>query len=354
MKVQVNVPQLQQALMTNAQLQNQMAGAQQLQQGNGYAGGLGILGAALGGFMQGRKAKELAANELDINQQIAAFQEQKAQELAMAEQARAEQEYKRKLAEKEQERAFEMRKMMAGKQFDVDNRQPEQTAQMQNLASMGLKPGTPEYNKAMQGILNKSTAPVVNVNNGEKLSAMQDALGKKNADKYIDWENQAYAANETLAGLSKLKQISQLQNTGKVEEAKALVGQLFGTEAGANMQAFGSVASSLVLQQAEKLKGAMSDGDIKLLEATMPQFGNDPRANQVVFDVLENAAQRAIKRFNDADAYFQENGKLQGYKPEFQFARNSQQQSQETQKPQATKSLGGVEYVQINGQWYQK
>lgn len=144
MKVQVNVPQLQQALMTNAQLQNQMAGAQQLQQGNGYAGGLGILGAALGGFMQGRKAKELAANEFGINQQIAAFQEQKAQELAMAEQARAEQEYKRKLAEKEQERAFEMQKLAAQQQgqlgleqFRVNNRQaPQMSAEQQWLNSL--------------------------------------------------------------------------------------------------------------------------------------------------------------------------------------------------------------------------
>lgn len=144
MKIQVNVPQLQQALMTNAQLQNQMAGAQQLQQGNGYAGGLGILGAALGGFMQGRKAKELAANEFDINQQIAAFQEQKAQELAMAEQARAEQEYKRKLAEKEQERAFEMQKLAAQQQgqlgleqFRVNNRQaPQMSAEQQWLNSL--------------------------------------------------------------------------------------------------------------------------------------------------------------------------------------------------------------------------
>lgn len=313
----VTPEQYAQALQTYDKL-NQRQDHQQTmaQSGNPFA----LLGAALGGAL-GKKFGKYKGIELsDVEQQIAAFQEQKAQEMAMAEQDRAEQEYKRKLADEQNKWEREHKGKMELKNMEIS----APTTMQRNLSN----PVSAAY---MNAQLNKSNAPVVNVNNGEKLSAMQDTLGKKNAEKYIDWENQAYAANETLAGLSKLKQISQLQNTGKVEEAKALVGQLFGTEAGANMQAFGSVASSLVLQQAEKLKGAMSDGDIKLLEATMPQFGNDPRANQVVFDVLENAAQRSIKRFNDADAYFQENGKLQGYKPEFQFARNGQQQPQQEQ-----------------------
>ena len=41
---------------------------------------------------------------------------------------------------------------------------PDPTSQMQNIQSMGIEPGTAEWNKVMSGILNKSNAPVTNVN----------------------------------------------------------------------------------------------------------------------------------------------------------------------------------------------
>ena len=47
--------------------------------------------------MQNKKAKELAGNEYDINQQIAAFQAQKEQERMAAEQKAKDNEAKRKI-----------------------------------------------------------------------------------------------------------------------------------------------------------------------------------------------------------------------------------------------------------------
>lgn len=322
--------------MGDAQVYDAQAqAAQQAMNQNGWGGGIGALLGGIGGFLankrqgQSNEAMTEAQNKLKLMEKSYAQWEQ--EQAAAAEQAKVANQIAALTPHYGEEGA---RAIVIGG-VNPKDLQPEQTTLMKNAMAAGYDPKTPEGQSFIRQQMMKSNAPTVNVNNGEKLSPMQDTLGKKNAEKYIDWENQAYAANETLAGLQQLREISQLQKTGKVEEAKALVGQLFGTEAGANMQAFGSVASSLVLQQAEKLKGAMSDGDIKLLEATMPQFGNDPRANEVIFGILERAAQRSIKRFEDADAYFQQNGKLQGFKSEFQYSRNEPKQ----QSIQPTQSL---------------
>ncbi len=356
----VNIPEanlagLQQAMIQNATLNQQMGAAQRLTDpnvNNGWGGGAGILAAALGGFMQNKKAKDLAANENDINQQIMQFQAQKEQEAAMLAQQARDKEARDKLNAliptygEEKARAIVFGGVDPG-QF----KEQGPTELQRNLSD----PMVAEY---LNRKADKSGISVTNnMPGGETATEFQKKLAGKNADKFTEWENAAYSANETMSGINQLRQISDLQKTGRGQEAMGLVSQWFGSEAGANMQSFNSIASNLVLQQAEKLKGAMSDGDIKLLESTMPQFGNDPRANEVIFSVLERASERAIKRYDDAFKYSQEHGKLQGYKPEFQYSRQEQasqpqQQSSEYQEGDtATNPQTGERVVFRNGQW---
>jgi membrane protease subunit (stomatin/prohibitin family) len=68
---------LAQAMANQQNLVRQQQAAQALSQGGTGAGGLaGILGAALGGVMAGRKGKQIAEGEANINEQLAQYQNQ--------------------------------------------------------------------------------------------------------------------------------------------------------------------------------------------------------------------------------------------------------------------------------------
>lgn len=97
----------------------------------------------------------------------------------------------------------------------------------------------------------------------------------------------------------------------------ALAGQYFGTEAGANMQSLQGAIQPLVLAQVRQLgTGAgITDADRKFIEAGMPGFGNDPRANERVTRIMRQSANANIKLFEEAENFRQSNGTLVGFNP---------------------------------------
>ena len=341
---QMNIMRLMQS--ANSQQSRAAQAHQMMQRGNnGAAGYLGALAMGVGGYLNKKKQDEAEEKQLEALQEIGLLRQSQGDWSQEQAQLKA-----------QQERAVQAQKITslsaiygedAAKAIVFGGAKPsdfkkDETSLMKNLAAAGIEQGSPEYQKAILSQLNKSDAPVVNVNSGETSTEFQKKLAGKNADSFSKWQDEAFAANETMAGISQMREISNLQSTGKMAEAQAIVGQYFGTQAASDMQAFNSIASSMVLQQAEKLSGAMSDGDIKLLESTMPQFGNDPRANETIYGVLERASNRAVKRFNDADMYVQEHGKLAGYKPEFKFSRTeSKKQPQQKQGGQIMEDANG-------------
>lgn len=293
--------------------QRQMMQNELMASGDPYA----RLGAALGGAvankMGGVTMKDAEAQLLEAqfirNQEIERARAEKAQQDAIAQR-------KQELADKAADREHDLNKIRA--QADLP------TSTMKELAAANIMPGSPEYAKAVtQG---KGTQITNNLPGGAPApTPMQEKMGTKYAEMYQGWMNDSMGADNTLMLVGKLKEIQELQETGKGEEAIARIGQYFNTDAGANFQAYNAVSSQMVLQQAEKLKGAMSDGDIRLLESTMPNFGNDPRANKVVYDILERAANKSIDNFIAADNFYQENKTLEGFRPLYQSRMAAQQ-----------------------------
>lgn len=257
--------------------------------GNPYA----MLGAALGGMVANKFGKHKGTNLGEVQQQLEAYQKQQEANLARIAEEKA---------QREAQAAYERKK---ADELEKYNR--EQSGRM-DIAKYKT-----DNSKGMQITNNMPT-------NGQVQSKFQETLATKNADKFVAWESQAMGANETLSNIQKLKEISQLQQTGKGQEAMAAVSQWFGGEAGSNMQSFNAIQKKMMLDGAASLKGAMSDGEWSVLQAQMPSFGNDPRANQTIMGILEGASQRAIDNFEGASEYAQKNGKLQGYKPKFQFS----------------------------------
>lgn len=194
------------------------------------------------------------------------------------------------------------------------NRAPKRSSHSQTAIDMGHAEGTPEHRQMVERLATQSKAPIVNVNSNE-YTPFDKAMGARDADALAAWRDQAMAAEQTMEGIGVLRQVNSLQQGGKIGEAAGLVGQYFGTDAAANMQTFHAVQKQMVLKQAEALKGAMSDKDIALLESTLPQYGNDPRANAVILDILERAAKRAQQNYKAADTFASKNRSLRGYQP---------------------------------------
>lgn len=156
---------------------------------------------------------------------------------------------------------------------------------------------------------------VINNNGNPEPSPIQKELAKLNAQDFTQWRTDARNSSVALDKLTQLETLSQGMETGATPELLARAGQYFGSDAGVDYQTFNTLSKDLVLEQAQKLSGAMSDGDIALLEQSLPSFGSDPRANQAVFGLLKKYHKVAIDNFDNARGYLQNHGNLMDYDP---------------------------------------
>ena len=133
---------------------DQQFAAQNLTQTNGWGGGAGILGAALGGLLSGKFRREANAMENDYAKQAFLYEQQQHR---LAQEAKAD----AKNLEREQEleddilsheRAMEIATAKAN----------APTTKMREAASMGLQPNSPEYAKFMN-----SGGQTINVGSGK-------------------------------------------------------------------------------------------------------------------------------------------------------------------------------------------
>jgi hypothetical protein len=183
---------------------------------------------------------------------------------------------------------------------------------------------------------------------GPQSTKFQEALGGEQARKYVEWQQDAVTAAEAKQKIAALRHITELQRTGKVQEAQAIVGQYFGTQAGANLQAFNATTGPMVIDLASKLK-PLSNSDIAFVKTTVPRFGNDPRANAQILNLLEQAADRQIKLYDDAAKYAEDpaHRSLDGFRPAYTPRSDAPAPAAAATRPRAKNAAGQV--VEWNG-----
>ena len=158
-------------------------------------------------------------------------------------------------------------------------------------------------------------APRTTVNAGNYQKPFETALAKADATAYSQLRDRAGAAAQSVNSIDTLDSILSNAQTGKMNEALAIAGQYFGTEAGANFQATNAIVQEQVLGLMGQLKGPATDQDAARIEAQIPNMGTDPRARKVVFDYLRKKAAQQVETFEHADAFLRERGNLQGWVP---------------------------------------
>ena len=265
------------------------------------SGALGALAQALSMGIGGRVKRLADEKASDYAGRI--FAEQQRQEQAAAEaQARAQLEA--------ENRTFARQVMLEQEKGRIRAEQP--TDQVRTLRELAANPelaAIDQRRRAAGAARTSITMP------GQ--SAFDRELGKADAQTYVQLRNRAGEAQQALNQLSNVEEILSLQQTGRMQEAMALAGQYFGTEAGANMQALRGAIQPLVLAQVKQLgTGAgITDADRKFIEAGMPGFGNDPRANQRVVRIMRQSAEANINLFEEAEKHRNDRGTLAGFNP---------------------------------------
>lgn len=262
-------------------------------------------------MMPGRKQYGSGAYDglsalLDAFTKYKGMEKHKAEGESIAESIRKQTAYQDGQKKLEQEQAM-LKELMKQKR-EEDKYQRNRTDEMQDKKDYELW-------KKDQGI---SSNPTVNINNSEE-NAFMKGVGTENSKLYGKWgeqANEAVAIKNRLADLAALQDMAQ---TGKWQEMGAILGQYVPVgnlkNEAAVYQAYNGMLKGLVpiIKSQFGSLGVMSKDDWKVIFDTMPAFGNDPRANQIIIGLLTKGANTAIKRYEDATAYVNEHNKLRGF-----------------------------------------
>lgn len=125
---------------------------------------------------------------------------------------------------------------------------------------------------------------------------------------------QALGAQQTLATLGNLESVLNSADTGATQEVLARIGTFFGTEAGADLQATKQSLGPIILANIKQLGVNPSNADLTFLQAGMPGFGSDARANAVGLRLLRQAAEARFQTFREAEKFYHGNNRsLTGY-----------------------------------------
>lgn len=162
----------------------------------------------------------------------------------------------------------------------------------------------------------KASASSVTVNQGGT-TAFDKELGKADAQSFVKLRDNAQSSANTLQRVGDVESILGSVQTGRVNEALARAGQIFGTDAAASFQSLKGAIQPLVLSEVRKLGSGngITDADRKFIQAGMPGFGNDPRANATVIRIMRTGALVDQEVFKAAQEHLATEGSLRSFNP---------------------------------------
>lgn len=203
----------------------------------------------------------------------------------------------------------------------MENVNPGQrpTSTMQNLQAAGFTPGTPEYRQAMLDATRSGTT--VNVGAGEKTWDTESA--KLFAKRYDDISAGAMNAQQMLGMYDLAEQaLSSGVRTGVGGEAELSLRQLgaaMGMDTNSEKLAGGELIRAVQNRMALTMRspeggmgmpGALSDRDIKFLKDSQIGIDRSPEGNKAMLAAFRAMEQRKVQVAQLADDYIAQNGRL--------------------------------------------
>ncbi len=280
------------------------------------SGGINVLASLVqqfAGQRLGRKADEQGASALTRKQQA----ELAGQEFSS-----------RKSQFDAQQKAIQDRidQLNLAQQAGID---PSRLAELAVTGKLGKETTTPDAIRTLQALRDdpglaaidqqrrRASATSVNVNQPPGASAFSKELGKADAQSFVKLRDNAQSSAQTLSRVQDVESILSGVQTGRVNEALARAGQLFGTDAAASFQGLKGAIQPLVLSEVKKLGSGngITDADRKFIVAGMPGIGNDPRANATVIRIMRTGALVDQEVFKAAQEALAADGSLRNFNP---------------------------------------
>lgn len=196
--------------------------------------------------------------------------------------------------------------------------QPETPSLIRTAQALGIPLDDP---RLIEAALNTG-GPSVNVNMPPQQNEFEEAVGAGQGERYVGWLTAGDAASGTMNVINQALPIIEQARTGFAEETLAdfqrAADQLLGPGAvnigdPSGIAQFNALVNELVLTQADRMAGVLSDSDIALLRSTMANSGNDPETNRRIMEFLRARTQWAIDRAAAAQAYVDQNGNITGF-----------------------------------------
>jgi len=150
--------------------------------------------------------------------------------------------------------------------------------------------------------------------------AFDKEAGKNEAATYKAAQDAAKAGAEIKQQVSVLRQANQ--NTGYSGFGSGIVGGALDMAENAGIDAPGNPRARAVLRsggldaalsRVQQTSGAISNAEMQLFIAAAPGLANTPEGNTALFDMMEQIADRSVKRVEAMEAYRQSEGTLQGF-----------------------------------------
>lgn len=206
---------------------------------------------------------------------------------------------------------------MMGLKNEADMQQA-QVKRAQELADAEVDHQRDQDNIRLRADIDPQASTVTVENNmGQDLDArtkkFSEAIGSADAELYTATRAEAKSAIQMEDSLNVLEEMQSKFETGKTQEALAILGQWAGTDAGAAMQAWEGTISPIVLAKAEGLSGVLSDKDMEFLKASVPTFGRDKKANQIMIGLMRKGMDRALENEKSMQAHINEFGNLNNW-----------------------------------------
>lgn len=212
---------------------------------------------------------------------------------------------------------IEQQNKLAQIDAEARNRQPKdtRTPAQKNAEALGYAPGSPAYKAYVNQVTTMNREPVVNINNGDATGPFGKKGQELSAERYFTMQDQAAGAIRGVQAIDALESIFSAQETGKLKEASAQLGQWLGTGGGADLQASQAIVMDRVNEILNAAKGPQTDKDAERAIAQIPNIGTDPRARKVVFDYIRRKASATIQDYHAATKFANENRGLVGFIP---------------------------------------
>ena len=134
------------------------------------------------------------------------------------------------------------------------------------------------------------------------------ALGSGRAKIKLDIKNAVQTANRSKPNLIVLQNALKAIKTGKIAQARNMVGSFIPGVADVDTQTFISLASKYTLDELSRQSGTKTDFDFEKAEETQARLGNTAEANEAIIQIALDSMNRTIEEGRQFDAHVKGGG----------------------------------------------